>query len=181
MHASRLGEISFLHASQQVVDEDGKWLGSLIDLDATVADVPTPVLQVALEAVQKAAALGWHGVTGLDILHRLLDGEARLVDPNFRWNGSTAFKLLRKVIRARSGRRFLRGVKLRPLAPTPIGEALESLAPLLDDGLLFIVGGAVAGNDNCPPASFQLYAGVTGRDVTEIDETLSLLRQQYAT
>lgn len=83
------GRLRYIGGSVQRVEE-GRYAGNAIDLQW----VPPPsVAAVCDQAARAAAALGWHGVCGLDLLE---DGAGKvwLIDPNFRLNGSTPFFFL---------------------------------------------------------------------------------------
>lgn len=80
------GAIEYVGGSVQRV-RDGRYRGNVIDLQW----VPPPaVAAVCDEVVRAAAALGWFGVCGLDLIEDET-GRVYLIDPNFRLNGSTPF------------------------------------------------------------------------------------------
>jgi len=90
------GRISYIGGSEQRVDQ-GRYTGNCIDLQW---HPPPRVAVLCDEAARTAAALGWHGVCGLDLIEDGA-GEVWLIDPNFRLNGSTPFFLLGDYLSAR--------------------------------------------------------------------------------
>ncbi len=84
------GEIRYLGASSQRLDDQTRYGGNLIDLEWR----PGPeVRRVCQEIARAAWDLGWHGLCGLDLIETG-DGEIYFIDPNFRVNGSTPFFFL---------------------------------------------------------------------------------------
>ncbi len=83
------GALSYIGGSVQRV-LCGAYAGNCIDPQWVP---PAPVAAVCDQAARAAAALGWHGVCGLDLIEDGA-GEVWLIDPNFRLNGSTPFFLL---------------------------------------------------------------------------------------
>jgi hypothetical protein len=83
------GRLAYIGGSVQRV-QCGAYAGNCIDPRWVP---PAAVAAVCDQAAQAAAALGWHGVCGLDLIE---DGAGAvwLIDPNFRLNGSTPFFLL---------------------------------------------------------------------------------------
>jgi hypothetical protein len=86
---TRHGRLHYIGGSVQRV-QCGAYAGNCIDLQWVP---PAPVAAVCDQAARAAAALGWHGVCGLDLIEDGA-GEVWLIDPNFRLNGSTPFFLL---------------------------------------------------------------------------------------
>jgi ribosome modulation factor len=84
----------------------GHWLGNWHD--ALGDNVPEPVLGAVRGIVERAANLGYRGITGIDVA-RLGNDTWRVLDLNFRVNGSTAGAWLRASITANRGARVLRG------------------------------------------------------------------------
>lgn len=86
------GQITFVGGSIQKVSGAGKCSGNYIDLNWK----PNAVLwNICMEIVDKAYALGWYGMCGLDIIETE-GGEFFFIDPNFRLSGSTPFYLMRR-------------------------------------------------------------------------------------
>jgi hypothetical protein len=83
------GRLRYIGGSVQRVRE-ARYDGNAIDLQWVP---PAPVAVVCDQAARAAAALGWHGVCGLDLLEDGA-GEGWLIDPTFRLNGSTPFFFL---------------------------------------------------------------------------------------
>lgn len=86
------GTVSVTGVAEEVCGADGRWLGNWLDAEADV--VPNEVLDVVLRIVRCAAARGYRGVAGVDVAFPE-DGPPRVLDLNFRVNGSTAAVWLR--------------------------------------------------------------------------------------
>jgi hypothetical protein len=93
------GRLAYIGGSVQRV-LCGTYAGNRIDPEWVP---PAPVAAVCDQAARAAAALGWHGVCGLDLIEDGA-GEVWLIDPNFRLNGSTPFFLLGDYLSARHRR-----------------------------------------------------------------------------
>ncbi|HEX2051186.1 MAG TPA: ATP-grasp domain-containing protein [Actinomycetota bacterium] len=78
------GLVSYLGAAEQVVDDDGNYLGNWLERAAA----PPSVVAAGSGVVQAAADLGYRGIAGLDIVVAR-DGAVLVIDLNFRLNGST--------------------------------------------------------------------------------------------
>ncbi len=96
------GRLSYLGGSVQRV-QCGRYAGNYIDLQWVP---PPPVAAVCDRVARVGAALGWHGVCGLDLIEDGA-GEVWLIDPNFRLNGSTPFFLLGDFLRTHHRRPHL--------------------------------------------------------------------------
>jgi hypothetical protein len=80
------GSIRYLGHAAQHVSETGQYIGNWIALGE---ELPPTFVEIAAKITRKAAALGYRGISGIDIA--LLDDERPMVlDLNFRVNGSTA-------------------------------------------------------------------------------------------
>lgn len=94
------GTASMAGVAEEVCSADGRWLGSWLDAEAD--SVPTEVLSVVLRIVRAAAARGYRGIAGVDVAFPE-DGPPRVLDLNFRVNGSTAAAWLRDGIERERG------------------------------------------------------------------------------
>jgi hypothetical protein len=99
------GSTALLGAAEEIV-RNGRWLGNWHDVQAD--DVPKPVRAQVHDIIAKAAAAGYCGIAGIDVA-RLSDGTWRVLDLNFRVNGSTAGAWLRASIEATRGSRVMQG------------------------------------------------------------------------
>jgi hypothetical protein len=127
------GGIAYLGGSVQRV-WSGQHIGNCIDLHW---EPPAAVARVCDQAARAAAALGWHGVCGLDLIEDGA-GEVWLIDPNFRLNGSTPFLLLRDLLTTRHHRPYLRtGYFHYPGSPT---EMFDRFRQEIEAGDLIPVG-----------------------------------------
>jgi len=86
------GTASVTGVAEEVCSADGRWLGNWLDAEADV--VPNEVLDVVLRIVRLAAARGYRGIAGIDVAFPE-NGPPRILDLNFRINGSTAAAWLR--------------------------------------------------------------------------------------
>jgi hypothetical protein len=94
------GTASVVGSAEEVCGPDGRWLGNWLDAEAD--PLPTEVVQVVLQIVRAAAARGYRGIVGIDVGFPE-DGPPRVLDLNFRVNGSTAAAWLRGSIERREG------------------------------------------------------------------------------
>ena len=99
------GSSALLGAAEEIT-ANGRWLGNWHD--APGDDIPESVLAVVSDIVAEAARRGYRGITGIDVA-RLTDGTWRVLDLNFRVNGSTAGAWLRNAIERNRGKRVIRG------------------------------------------------------------------------
>jgi len=99
------GSTALLGAAEEIT-ANGRWLGNWHD--APGDDIPETVVAVVRDIVAEASRRGYRGITGIDVA-RLTDGTWRVLDLNFRVNGSTAGAWLRDAIERTRGRRVLRG------------------------------------------------------------------------
>ncbi|HTO77378.1 MAG TPA: hypothetical protein VMQ61_14995 [Thermoanaerobaculia bacterium] len=99
------GTVSVVGCAEEVCGPNGKWLGNWLDSEADA--LPTGVEEVVLEIVGSAAARGFRGMAGIDVAFPE-DGPPRVLDLNFRVNGSTAAVWLRGSIERREGARSMR-------------------------------------------------------------------------
>jgi hypothetical protein len=82
--------VTYLGATEQVVDERGRYLGGWLHRDVR----PDPeIVTVCTSVVERAVAMGYHGFCGLDA-GRTEEGRVVVFDLNFRVNGSTPPLLL---------------------------------------------------------------------------------------
>lgn len=88
-----------LGAAEQIFGAPGKQAGSVIDPENPL---PQAAAEIAVEAGNRAAALGFRGLAGLDI-GLAANGRMIVFDPNFRFNSSTQQVLLHDAAARRSG------------------------------------------------------------------------------
>lgn len=121
------GAARFLGAAEQIVGEAGNYLGNWFDLDRPCRDdIVTPAQSV----VERAAALGYRGLAGIDMVVTR-DGRTFVLDLNFRINSSTPALLLAPELRQR-GVRAMRLATVRHLAGA--ADAARLLAPYVASG-----------------------------------------------
>jgi hypothetical protein len=99
------GRCALIGAAEEIV-RDGRWLGNWHDVagDAT----PATVMSAVRGIVASAAARGYRGIAGIDVA-RLVDGTWRILDLNFRVNGSTSGAWLREPVRQARGAAVMLG------------------------------------------------------------------------
>ena len=86
--------------AEEVCGADGRWLGNWLDADGDA--LPAEVMGVVLRIVRAAAARGYRGIAGVDVAFPE-DGPPRVLDLNFRVNGSTAAAWLRGAVERERG------------------------------------------------------------------------------
>ncbi len=94
------GTASVTGVAEEICGADGRWLGNWLDADGDA--LPAEVPGVVLRIVQAAAARGYRGIAGIDVA-LLEDGPPRVLDLNFRVNGSTAAAWLREAVERERG------------------------------------------------------------------------------
>jgi hypothetical protein len=121
------GAVQFLGAADQIIGDAGNYIGNLFDLDQSLSgDMVAPALAV----VERAAAMGYRGIAGIDMA-RTRDGRTLVLDLNFRINSCTPALLLAPELRKR-GVRFMRLVSGRH--PAGAAAAARHLKPLVARG-----------------------------------------------
>jgi hypothetical protein len=93
------GRVRYLGFADQDVTDGGKYRGNWMQLGASL---PTVVVEVAQDVVRRAAALGYRGIAGIDMVLSS-DGRVYVLDLNFRVNGSTAAVLLSPALHEERG------------------------------------------------------------------------------
>jgi len=88
------GRVVYLGGAEQSSRADGRFEGNWLRRDLCV---PQAAIEVAREAVAKAASLGYRGCAGIDV-GVLESGDVRAFDLNFRLNNSTTILLLSDAI-----------------------------------------------------------------------------------
>ncbi len=148
------GDLAFIGASQQRVEGSG-YRGNQIDPHWVP---PEPVALICDQVAGRAAALGWHGVCGLDLIEDA-DGQFWLIDPNFRLNGSTPFFLLGDYLATRHRHPILSTGYF--CYPGPPAELFERFRPEIDRRELLPIG---AHYDPREDGSTRIYAAVISDD-----------------
>lgn len=94
------GAASVSGVAEEVCGADGRWLGDWLDAEGDA--LPAEVLDVVLRIVEAAAARGYRGIAGIDVAI-VEDSPPRVLDLNFRINGSTAAAWLRGAVERERG------------------------------------------------------------------------------
>lgn len=82
--------IAYLGTSEQICDPNGRYEGNWLDRGT---ETPQEAIDVGWEIMRRAVESGYRGLAGFDMMV-LDDGRIRVLDLNFRINGSTAALLL---------------------------------------------------------------------------------------
>jgi hypothetical protein len=167
---TREGRVRYLGFADQDVTDAGKYRGNWLELGSSLPDA---VVDPAREVVRRAAALGYRGIVGIDMVV-LRDGRIYVLDLNFRVNGSTAAVLLAPALLEERGRQVmhLRGFKgvgsANELAAAGRGAVdREQLVPLS------IFDAVAAGYPNQPPILRALVLGASKEEVVAIEAELA--------
>lgn len=115
------GAVTYLGGAEQVSAPDGAYRGNWIEVDDD--PVPPAAVEIATSMAAAGAARGYRGPAGFDIV-RCRDGALRVIDANFRFNGSTVPLLLRPRLRRD-------GVRLARMATLVHDGPFAELAPVV--------------------------------------------------
>ncbi|MFE5318942.1 ATP-grasp domain-containing protein [Paenibacillus sp. NPDC056579] len=88
------GDTVYLGSAEQVITEEGKYLGNWIDMHD---QPPEEAIELCRQVMEKAASLGYVGFAGIDIVFTE-DNRMFIIDLNFRQNGSTMALLFKDSI-----------------------------------------------------------------------------------
>jgi hypothetical protein len=99
------GRPALIGAAEEIV-RNGRWLGNWHD--GAGDRIPAEILAVVRSIVESAASRGYRGIAGIDVA-RLVDGSWRILDLNFRVNGSTSGAWLREPLRQARGATVMLG------------------------------------------------------------------------
>lgn len=91
------GTVRYLGAAEQICTPEGQYTGNWLD----GTPLPDEAILPALEAMERAARRGYRGFSGADVA--MTPQGPRVLDLNFRFNGSTAPVLLFDALRAARG------------------------------------------------------------------------------
>jgi len=89
-YLNKQGEITLIGVTQQLVSDEGNYLGGLINYENDLSQFSQIITSVGQYAHQQ----GYFGVIGIDVLEDK-DGQLFAIDANFRINGSTPLCLQR--------------------------------------------------------------------------------------
>jgi len=168
---TRDGHVRYLGFADQDVTDAGKYRGNWMELGSSLPDA---VVDPAREVVRRAAALGYRGIAGIDMV-LLRDGRIYVLDLNFRVNGSTAAVLLAPALLEERGRQVmhLRGLKgvgsaTELAAAARVAVDREQLIPLS------LFDAVAAGYPNQPPILRALVLGASQDEVMAIEAELAV-------
>jgi hypothetical protein len=124
------GRVRYLGTTEQICGADGAYIGNWLDR-GDPAENPRATA-AALVPVQRGAVAGFRGIVGIDVA-LTMDDEVRVLDLNFRLNGSTPALLLQPALAARGATVARFGRWTSRLSP----ERFYAIAgDLVDDGVL---------------------------------------------
>lgn len=92
------GNLRYLGTTEQICSAEGQYVGNWLDTDDPAEDPRATA--AALVAVRRGVAAGYRGIVGIDVVVTM-DDEVRVLDLNFRLNGSTPALLLQPALVAR--------------------------------------------------------------------------------
>ena len=121
-------QTTYAGAAEQVFSSPGVQTGNIVDPDNPL---PEEGVRIAIEIGERARALGYVGVAGLDI-GRTRDGRLIVFDPNFRMNSSSSQTLLHAAAAGRAGLPV--SYSTFSLSPLPFAEIKRRLLGPIDDG-----------------------------------------------
>jgi hypothetical protein len=127
------GTVRLVGIAEEICDRE-RYLGNF--LDAQADDVPPDVLDAVTGIMARAGTRGYRGILGIDVAFTR-DGQRRVLDLNFRVNGSTAAVWLRPVLA--SGRTSC-VMRLRGWTAPDLGTLLHAAGPAVDRGALVPLG-----------------------------------------
>jgi len=159
------GAVRYLGFADQDVTDAGRYCGNWIDVGSVLA---RPVVDMAMAVVKRAAALGYRGVVGIDMA-MLDDGQTRVLDLNFRINGSTAAVLLAPSIQNQLGPGL---IHLRSFANAdPIEQSLAVVREAIRADRLIPLAIFDADAAGYPDRPARLSAMILGKTKAHILET----------
>jgi len=125
------GTITYLGCAEQVVDEQGRYLGNWIGMGI---EAPAQAIAIGDAIVREGCKRGYLGFVGMDMAV-MEHGKVLVFDLNFRLNGSTATLVLAESLQAHLGQPLFR---LRRLTGTgTYQEMLKAIVKAMDQGLVW--------------------------------------------
>jgi hypothetical protein len=164
------GRVAFLGTAQQICDRRGTHYGNWVDIRDAGSQ---SAIELGMSVAKAAAARGYVGLSGLDILTRM-DGKAFAIDLNFRPASSSAQILLRDHILEARGRSLSR------LSFCSFGGTMDEVTRLIKP---FIAANRALPLGAFDPRGYFNKAGAflrllaIGNAPEEIDDTLAALNK----
>jgi hypothetical protein len=162
--ADRSGNLHYIGSAEQVVDDEGAFLGSWI---GTGLDAPDAAIAIGREIMTRAAARGYYGIAGFD-MGVLPDGRVLAFDLNFRLCASTPALLWLPMLLERSPGRLAARMATMTF-PSGFDRMCSVAAEAVRAGWLFPLSAfdpSRAGWNGTPPSVRGL---VLGRDRAETE------------
>jgi hypothetical protein len=161
--ADASGNLHYIGSAEQVVDDEGAFLGSWI---GSGLDAPESAIAIGREIMARAVARGYYGIAGFD-MGVLADGRVLVFDLNFRLCASTPALLWLPFLLERKGGLVARMATMT--FPSGFDRMCSVAAEAIRAGWLFPISAfdpAVAGWNGTPPSVRGL---VLGRDRAETE------------
>ncbi|MGF2034443.1 MAG: ATP-grasp domain-containing protein [Nostoc sp. CmiVER01] len=159
-YVNKLGEITLIGTTSQLVTPEGNYLGGLIDYCNT--DM-SKFFEMIANVGQYAHKQGYFGVIGFDVLEDK-DGQLYAIDANFRVNGSTPLCLQRNTL-MRLGKGVAKYSSDYRMEGT-LDSILATLKPELDRKDLIIL--SALEKIKYGKINTDIYAIVTGENIEEM-------------
>jgi hypothetical protein len=125
----------YLGASQQVTDRDGGYFGNWLE---PKIQPPAEAIQVGWEIMRRATNRGYHGPAGFDMTIDSLQ-KIRVIDLNFRLNGSTAALVWHEAINRQFKKEWI-GRVLRLNMRGPLADFEPAITDAIKAGILLPLG-----------------------------------------
>lgn len=162
------GRVALMGLAEEIV-AGARWLGNW--QDARGDRIPADALDAVQAIVATAGAMGYRGIVGVDVA-LLCDGTWRVLDLNFRVNGSTPGAWLRAAITATRGAGVLKG---RTWTAAAFDALLRAARDAVRRGTLIPLGSydPAAASIGGRPALAGLLLGGSREEIEEEDRRLA--------
>jgi hypothetical protein len=121
-------EIDIIGFNQQYIDDDGNYLGGIIDPKRKISVLPKIYKILREDVLPKVRQTGWYGVGGIDVLIDHKD-EFYFIDPNFRMTAVFPYVCL-----AHNGEITKPMISLMGTCEKSYDEFLDKIVPLAKPG-----------------------------------------------
>lgn len=168
-YVNKQGEISLIGVTQQLVSDEGNYLGGFIDYTNDLTRFSDLIATVG----QYAHKQGYFGVIGFDVLENR-EGELYAIDANFRVNGSTPLCLQRHQLLKlnKSCAKYSSDYRMEGT----LDSILTTLKPQLERKDFLIL--SALEKVKYGKIYTEIYGIVTGEDLKEMQQIEQLLRQK---
>ncbi|HEY7005593.1 MAG TPA: hypothetical protein VH392_03840, partial [Sphingomicrobium sp.] len=163
------GEVRYLGFAEQDISPEGKYRGNWIEFGSAI---PQSAVEVAIEPVRRAGAMGYRGVVGVDLAFTRED-RVYVLDLNFRLNGCTAMILLAPALKERGG-----VMHFRRIQGSVGGDALaQAFTRYVGDGRavpLSLFDPPTAGYASRPASVQALFLGQSREEVLAMEAEIEV-------